>query len=136
MSTDNLYKFAAENKLRFPSTRGELVVEDLFQMPLESKTGFDLNSVAKKVNGQLKEVTEESFVTVTTNPQKPLLTAKLEILKDVIATKLAANKAEADKREKAEKRRKLLDAIAAKQDQALTTASMDELKKQLDALDA
>lgn len=132
----NIFETATRNKFRFPSARGELTTEQLWDLPLTSKNSFDLDTVARTVNGELKAVSEESFVTPKVNPNKGSLEVKLEIIKHVIATKLA----EADKRqqaqERAEKRRKILEALASKEDEALSQASKDDLLKQLAELDA
>lgn len=134
---DNLYKYAAKNRFRFPSNRGDLTVEQLFDLPLKSeRTGFDLDNVARAVNSQLKELGEESFVTdVSANPRKAVLEAQLDIVKDVIKTKQDENAAKLAKAKKADERRKLIDAIGAKKDQQLTTASLEELEQKLAALE-
>jgi hypothetical protein len=132
----DLYKFAAQNRLRFPSKKGELTVEDLFQLPLKSQTGFDLDTVARAINAQLKGVSEDSFVDdPADDPRKTSLRVSLDIVKDVIATKQAENRAVVAKAHKTAERKKLLDAIAAKRDQQLTAASLDELEKKLAELD-
>lgn len=132
----DIYKFAAQNALRFPSKRGDLTAEQLFDLPLKSQTGFDLDTVARSINGRLKLVSEESFVEDTTaDPSRQALAVALDVVKDVIATKQAENRAAADKARKAVERKKILDAIAAKKDQSLTAASMEDLEKQLAALD-
>lgn len=134
----DIYKFAAQNKLRFASNRGGsgLTIEQLFELPLKSPTGLDLDNVAKIVNTELKSMTEESFVEdASINPRKVALEIGLAICKDVIATKQAENAAHRAKIDRAEKRRKILDAINAKDDAALTTATKEELEKQLAALD-
>ncbi len=132
----DIYKYAAQNKLRFPSRKGELTVEDLYQLPLKAQTGFDLNSVAIAVSTQLKALGEESFVEDTSSdPRKTALQVALDVVKDVIATKQAENKAALAKRERSEERRKILDALAAKKDQQLSAASVEELEKKLAALD-
>jgi len=130
------YKFAAQTRLRFPSVRGDLTVEQLFQLPLKSQTGFDLDSVAKAINSQLKGVSEESFVEDTSsNPQKNSLTVALDVVKDVIKTKQDENRAVVLKSQKAAERKKLLDAIGAKKDEVLTKASLKELEEKLAALE-
>lgn len=135
MTTD-IYKYAAQNRLLFPSNRGDLTLQDLFDMPLSSRSGFDLDNVAKAVNNELKACGEESFVsTAATNPKKKPLEVALDVVKDVIATKLALNAEALARQHKAEERRKILDAISTKKDQALTSASIDELEKKLAALD-
>jgi len=139
VTVDNIYKFAAQNRLRFPSIKGGdgLTVEQLFDLPLESKTGFDLNSVAKTINAQLKGAAEESFVADTSaDPKKVFLTAALDIVKDVIATKQAANRAAADKAKQAAEMQVLLGAIDAKKTEAIAAMPLEELEKRLAALRA
>ena len=131
----DIYKYAAQNGLRFPSIRGELVAEQLFQLPLSSRTGFDLDNVAKSVNAELKAAGEESFVATVTNPAQKMLEVALDVVKDVIATKQAENAAALARQHRTEERRKLLDAIGAKKDQALSASSIEELEQKLAALD-
>ncbi len=130
-----LYKYAAQHQLRFASRSGNLTVEDLFDLPLTSERGSSLDDTAKKINAELKSVSEESFVVTSSNPRKKMLEIALDIVKDVIATKLAENEAERLKAAKKDERRKILDALAAKKDQKLTEASIEELEAKLAALD-
>lgn len=136
MTTTDIYKYAVQNRLRFPSDRGDLTVEDLFALPLSSRTGFDLDNVAKAVNTDLKSCTEESFVVTEHNPRKKPLEVALDVVKDVIATRQAENAEAIARKHKAEERRKILDAISTKKDQALSASSIDDLEKKLAALDA
>lgn len=132
----DMYKFAFQNKLRFQSIRGLLTVEQLFDIPLKAQNGFDLDSVARAINTELKGASEESFVEDrTTDPRKTTLTVSLDIVKDVIATKQAENRVARDKAQKAVERKKILDLIGAKKDEKLSQASIEELEKQLAALD-
>jgi hypothetical protein len=133
----DIYKYAAQNLLRFPSARGDLMVEQLFQVPLRSANGFDLDTIAKEINSELKGVSEESFVEdPTSNPRKQRLTVSLDIVKDVIATKQLAGKEARLKAERNTERAKILDIMAAKQNETLSQASLAELKQRLDALAA
>lgn len=126
-----MYKLAAQKKLRFTTDRGDLPIEQLFDLPLTQ-----LDVVARGIDTELKSVTTASFIeTAKPDPRKADLELRLELVKDVIDTKQEANKAELAKAARAVKRRKILDAMATKEDTALTTASMKELQKQLDALD-
>ena len=55
---DNLFLQATREKFRFESSKGDLSVEQLWDLPLTSRTGFDLDTVAKAVNkfvGALEE---------------------------------------------------------------------------------
>ena len=131
----DIYKYAAQNGLRFPSDRGELTAEDLFDLPLSARIGFDLDNVAKAVNNELKACGEESFVSTAINPKKKPLEVALDIVKDVIATKQAQNADALARQHKSEERRKILDALSAKKDQALTAASIEDLEAKLAALE-
>ncbi len=132
-----MYKYAAQNSLRFSSIRGDLTVEQLFHLPLKSQSGFDLDAVARGINTELRAMSEESFVEESSaNPRKKGLEIALEIVKDVIKTKQDENASLVLKRDKVEKRRKILDAMNAKKDQKLSEASIEDLEKELAALDA
>jgi hypothetical protein len=131
-----MYKFAAQNKLRFPSNRGELTIEQLFDLPLKSNSGFDLDSIARAINTSLKTIGDESFVETTNNdPRKKTLENSLELVKDVIKTKQEENATRLGKIKRAEERKKILDALAAKKEQQLSQASIEELEAKLAALD-
>lgn len=132
----NLFEIAARKAFRFESVRGDITTEQLFDLPLTSRNGFDLDNVARTVNNQLKAVTEESFVTTTRTTGKTDLETKLDIVKFVIADRIAENEAKLLKADKAAKRAKILDALAAQEDKALTEASREDLLKQLEELDA
>lgn len=125
------YKYAVQNKLRFTTNRGDIAAEDLFDLPLTSKNGFDLDSVAKGVNTRLKAESEESFVTPPTNPKKKPLEVALEIVKDVIATKQEANAAALAQSQRKAQKQKILEALEKKKDESLSQSSIDDLQKQL-----
>lgn len=133
---NNLFEIASRKAFRFPSARGELTVEQLWDLPLQSRSNFDLDSLARSVNTALKAVTEESFVATTINHAKAELEMKLELVKHVIAVKIAENKAISDRAAKADKRKKLIAALAQKEEQALGGMTKEEIEKELAALDA
>ena len=94
---DNMFETATRSKLRFASSRGELSVEQLWDVPLRARTGddFNLDAVAKAANKVLKGLTEESFVSTERTPAVARAETALELIKYVIATKLAEEKAAA-----------------------------------------
>lgn len=131
----DIYKYAAQTSLRFPSKRGALTVENLFDMPLKAKDGFDLDTVAKTINTQLKTVGEESFVEDTSSdPQRTALSIQLDIVKDVIKTKQEANKAAREKADRLAEIQKIRAIISDKKDEKLSQASIEDLQKKLDEL--
>ena len=130
----NIFEPATRKALRFATERGPVTVEQLWQMPLQAKNLFDLDSVAKDCNAKVKSFTEESFVTPTNTPAKAEAELALEVVKHIIQTKMAEAAAEAEAAQKRETRQKILGIMAEKQDEALKSMSMEDLKKQLEAL--
>lgn len=130
----NIFEQASRLKLRFPSVRGELTTEQLWDMPLTSKNDFNLDRVARTVNSELKAMDEESFVDTSSNPAKRLAELKLEIVKVVIADRQEANARSLQAASRAEERQRLLAALAKKDDQALNEMSADDIKKRLNEL--
>lgn len=127
----SIFEQASIQKIRFQSVRGELTTEQLWDLPLQSKNQFDLDTVAKEANASLKSVTEESFVTTTTSPAKARYELMLELVKHVIAFKLKANEEQRSRAEKAAKKDKLVAILGEKQDAALKELTAEELAKQI-----
>ena len=131
----DLFKQASIRKFRFTSNKGELTVEQLWDLPLKAKNGFDLDSVARAVNADLKAVTEESFVETRGNPAKTELEQKLELVKQIIADRMAQNAELLDAANRKARRDKLMGLLADKQDESLKGLSEEELKAEIAALD-
>lgn len=128
------FKKAAKLKLRFPSIKGHLTVEQLFDLPLTSKAGFDLDSVAKQINAGLRQASEESFVSTKPNLEKDLNQLCLDIVKEIIADKIAENEASAKAVANRHEREKLLEVLQGKKDAALTNLTEAELEAKIRAL--
>lgn len=128
------FKKAARLKLRFPSIKGHLSAEQLFDLPLTSKSGFDLDAVAKQINASLRLASEDSFVTTKPNLEKDLNQLCLDIVKEVIADKIAENEANANAVAKRHEREKLLEVLQGKKDAALENLSEEELEAKIRAL--
>lgn len=137
----NVFERAARNKYRFSSVKGELTVEQLWDLPLVDNrvtrdVKADLDTVARTINSELKSMAEESFVNLKPDPRKGHLEAKLEIVKHIIASKLADQQAAEKRANTIEKRRRLVEALAAKEAQEMTQMSKDDILKQLEELEA
>ena len=132
---DNLFLQATREKFRFESSKGDLSVEQLWDLPLTSRTGFDLDTVAKAVNADLKASNEESFVNVNNNPAVSRLQAKLEVVKAIIEVKLAQAEATKKRAEKAAERQRLMEVLHSKKDQELQGLSVEEIERRLSLLE-
>lgn len=132
----NIFEQSTRQAYRFPTVRGFVDTESLWQMPLTHKSGFDLDSVAKAVNAELKAVTEESFVVTSTNPNKDHIATRLEVVKHIIAVKIAEAEAAATAAKRSQERAKLLDALDRANGKALENLSPEEIQARIDALSA
>jgi hypothetical protein len=124
---EKMFEFVLKNKVRFPY-KGLVSVEDLFDLSVR-----DLDSVFKTLNAQVKKSQEESLLATKTKEDEALA-IQIEVVKHIVKTKL--NEAEAAKQSKEvkEKKQKLMEIIAAKKDEALRNASVEELQTMLDNL--
>lgn len=131
----NLFELATRNAYRFESSKGNLSVEDLWQLPLTSRgNNTSLDDVAKNIYSQLKASEEISFV-VKQPTANATLQNKLDIVKHIIQVKMAEAEAAKVKADKAAEKAKLLDILARKQEQSLEQASEEELLAKLAELE-
>ena len=134
--SENKFELAARRKLRFPSSRGDLTVEQLFDLPLKHVNGFDLDSVAKSVNALLQQESQESFVEVKSNAKKAELELKLEIVKHVIQVKVEQRDQATKAKENSERRQVLLGLLNQKEQEALQGMTREQIPEELAKLDA
>ena len=123
----DLYKQASRENWLFQTPKGTATVHDLWHLPLESDKVMSLNGVAINLYNSLSSAAGMSFVK-SKSPADTLTLNKLELVKDIIATKeseaLAAQTAKATESHNS----KIDQLIAAKVDQELATMSIEQLK--------
>lgn len=130
----NIFEAASRQKLRFVSNRGELSVEELWELPLTSARGTSLDSIAIVVNRELKAMDEESFVTSKVNIGKRALELRLEILKHIINVRQEENAAAVAKQANASRVAQLKEALAKKSEQALEGMTQEQLEAEIKQL--
>lgn len=130
----NIFEVATRKAIRFDTVRGVAGVEQLWDMPLTSRNGFDLDTVGRDVIRQLREVSEESLV-AKANPLKPMLELKLTLVKHIIDVKQEESEKAKQKAARAVEREKLLGAMEKKQDASIDNMSEDAIKARLKELD-
>lgn len=130
-----MFEKASRLKIRFSSKKGLLTTEDLWSLPLKSTSSqqVDLDEVAKAVHLELKESEEISFVAPVT-ASNSATQLKMDIIKHIIAIKLVERDAAQKLRETKEKKEKIMEAIARKQDESLANSSIEDLQRMLDTL--
>ena len=124
----NMFEKAVNGKYRFPY-KGQIAVEDLYDLPLRS-----LDTVFKTLNAEVKKTDEESLLQ-TKSVEDDILATKIEIVKYIFNEKLEEKKNQQEAAERKEKKQKIMQIIATKQDEALQNASVEDLQKMLDELD-
>lgn len=129
----NIFERASRSKLRFASSIGMLSAEQLWDLPLTEnrRDRPDLDKIARNVNTELKGVTEDSFVQVNPDPRKADLELSLEIVKHIIASKIAAAKTAETAAINAERKRKLYAALAQKEEAELTGMSRSDIEAEI-----
>ena len=130
-----MFEKATRQQLRFTTKKGLLSVEDLWTLPLKASFNaqVDLDEVAKTVHQELKTSEEISFVAPVT-ASNTAAQLKMDIVKHIIAVKLAEKAVSEKAKETKEKKQKILEAIARKQDEALVNSSVEDLQRMLDSL--
>lgn len=133
---NDLFEKAARQKLRFNSAKGLLTVEQLWDLPLTSQKGISLNEIGMVIQSTLRDMGQDSLVDVGTSPEKTQLKLSLDIIKHIISVKQAENAAARDLAEKRARKQKLMEALERKEDDALVGMSAEEIRKELESIDA
>ena len=129
-----MFESATRLKVRFETTKGMITVEDLWDIPLTSRTtGFSLDDVAKNLNKQVKESGEESFV-VKKSTNNETLELKFEIVKYIINKRLEEKETLNRELIKATEKEKLLKLLSEKKDENLKSKTVEEIEQMLKEL--
>lgn len=128
----DIFETASRKKLRFPTAIGDLTVEQIWDLPLTATNDrTNLDGLARETNRELKSLAEESFVDEKPDPRKDDLALKLDILKHVIGIRLAERDSAKKAVENAERKKRLLAALAAKDEQDLAGMSREDIEAEI-----
>lgn len=122
-----MFEKGTREKVRF-DYRGVCTMEDLYDLGVK-----DLDAIYKTLNAKLKQSQEDSLLTTQTK-EDAMLKLKLDIVKHIVEVKLREAAEKQQERQNKEKRQKLSELIAAKEDAELLNKSAEELKQMRDAL--
>lgn len=132
-----MFEKASRMKLRFNTPVGALPVEDIWDLPLRQtmnrNKGANLNDIAKVLHQELKNDNELDFVDDVEKPNKELV-LKFEIVKHIIAVRKEELKARENAQLARQKKARILEIIAGKEDEALKGKSLEDLRSMLDSL--
>lgn len=137
MSEINLFEQASKAKLRFASARGNLTVEDLWDLKLTTGQ-VNLNDIGVAVQRALKDTSpDESLVPSAKKADSAAiktLKLQLDVVKHIIAIKLEEQDVREKAQTKADQRRVLMEALAESQSASLKGKSPEEIQAMIDAL--
>lgn len=128
ISVENLFEAAARGKWRFPF-KGMISVEDLWDLSVEN-----LDQIFRVLNQQRKKAEEESLLAVKSKEEE-ILNGKIELVKYIVAVKLAEKEAAQKAAQDKEKKQTILSVIASKQEEALKNCTIEELQNMIKKLE-
>lgn len=133
MDINQLFIEASRLKLRFDtSNNGKMTVEDLWDLPLQSRTRPSLDSIAIALNESIKTYGEQSFVSKSTVPRA--VTVAFEIVKYIIETRQKENADKLTEKANADRIKQLEGILAEKDAEADKVKTKEELLAELAAL--
>ena len=125
-----LFEIAARNKYRFPTSKGLMSVEDIWDLPL--KGDCSLNSIALVINNFIKSVSED-FVDDKPFVDKETIN-KLDIVKHIISVVKEENAKKMQEYDNALERKKIMAILAEKDQNTLKKSSKATLENRLKEL--
>jgi hypothetical protein len=139
----DMFEQATRLKLRYETPLGMISVEDLWELPLTDRSrtglpraGLSLDSIAMELHRASRDAAEvTSFVDpLVENKTAERLALRFEIVKHIIGVRVQERdelKAAADRREK---RQRVLELIARKEEGELGEKSIEELRALAESL--
>ena len=124
----NIFEMAVKMKFRFPY-KGSISVEDLYDLNVR-----DLDTIFKSLNSQLRQIKEESLLE-TKSMEDQILDVKIQIVKYIFNLKQEEEAKRIKAKENKEKRQKLMEILANKEDQDLLNKPKEDIQKMLDELE-
>jgi len=126
---NTLFATALQKKLRFVSRTGQIGTEDLFDLSLAA-----LDKMAVAVSQELDNQ-QKTFLETPSRKASEDLGLAFAVLKEVISIKQTAAKAKAEAADKRARRAFLMDLKSKKETQQLEQLSVEDIDKQLAALE-
>lgn len=131
----SIFEKAARLKIRYETTKGAFMVEDLWDLPLQSKSGkINLDDIAISLNRKLKTADSDVSFVDEARESDPTIQLMFDIVRHIIVVKKDENRQIAEQKDRAEKKQRLLEIMKNRKDKALENMSDEDLAKELAAL--
>jgi len=125
----DLFTEAVKTGVSFSTERGQLLPQQVWQLPLTGNNGFNLDTISRSLLKKVRSVEEKSLVTEVKVDTTDEL--RLEILKFIIKDKQEDQEASKLALANKQKKQQLLALKANKQTEALNNLSEEDIDKQL-----
>jgi len=122
-----MFEQITRNKVRFNSVRGQLTIEDIWDLPLSNGV-VNLDNMAKELSKELQE-SQESFV--SKKKKDNITKLKFKAVRHIISVKLKEIEKRKELAENKVKYEQILDILAEKDIDTLKGKSRKELEKEL-----
>lgn len=122
----NIFEQITRKGLTFSTVKGNISVQELWQLPLKGRNGFDLDTVSRDLLSKVKASSEESLVETVNNVDSDD-ELRLEVLKVVVNTLKSEQEARVNAEQARSHNEKIDQLIARKQEQELEGKSVEEL---------
>lgn len=122
----NIFAQASKQKLLFASNKGQVSLQDLWDLPLST-----LKNMANTINRNLSK-SDDLFATVTVDESVNKL--RLSVILEVIDIRNQELENKVNEKEKEAKRKFIKDLINQKKLEATSGMSIEDLEKELDKL--
>lgn len=114
----NVYREALKAGVTFQTNKGTVGLTDLFSLPLTSQRGISLDSLYSDTITNREKLNTNSYIQGVNNAELALCNLKLELLKDVMDTKIA----ESEQRKAAQDAKSELSALLAEKANRIASA--------------
>ncbi|MGP1402521.1 MAG: hypothetical protein ACTTKY_00035 [Catonella sp.] len=128
----NIYKEALLNRVRFSTNVGLLTLEEVMDLPLTSKSGLSVDSLAVDLVNKLKNENKEIVSLVNEDKEdieRYVDELKLEVLKDIIEYKKALIEEKRKTQAENSEKRRIMEALARKKEDKYNDMSIEELEE-------
>lgn len=122
----DIYKRASKQKLKISTTKGELLVEQLWDLTLE-----ELDSLATDMDEQLERVKSKTYLKASSK-EDTVLKLRRDIVVDIIESKVKEGEIALKAAETKAKNQRIIELIAKKQDEQLEGKTLEELEAMLE----
>ena len=128
----DLFKKATKQDITYNTSKGVLTLNDLWKIPLESKstTAITLDSILVSLDTELrKETTSTSFISKTSSSSSSKVQLAFDVAHEILKERLVDKKALEETLVESQRKARIKELIAEKKEDNLKNLSIEELEK-------